>query len=77
MSTPPDPVDELLGALKPLPPPTDVRPQAERAFRHHATESKKGTAAAWRIWGRWLEPVLVGAFVLIFVLWALRQVLGG
>ena len=76
MSTPPDPVDELLGSLKPVEPP-DVPPKAElRAFLNHAQEAKTRTAPAWRVWGRWLEPALVTIFVLIFIVWAFRTILG-
>jgi hypothetical protein len=75
--TTPDPVDELLGSLKPVEPPVDVQPQAERAFLNHAEASKQSGASAWRVWGRWLEPALVGLFVLIFVVWAFRRVFFG
>lgn len=73
----PDPVDDLLGALKPVEPPPDSQPQVERAFRNHAEESKKTSARTWRAWSRWIEPTLVTIFVLIFVVWAFRRVLGG
>lgn len=76
MSTPPDPVDDLLGALKPVAPPPDGQAQAGRAFRQHALESKKPTASAWRAWSRWFEPIFVGIFVVIFVVWALKTVFG-
>ena len=76
MSTP-DPVDDLLGALKPVEPPTDARPSAERAFLNHAAEAKKSGAPAWRAWSRWFEPALVAIFVLIFLVWAFQRVLGG
>ena len=72
-----DPVDDLLGALKPVSAPDDSKAAAERAFRNHAEESKKGTAPIWRAWGRWFEPALVGIFVLIFVIWAFQRVFGG
>lgn len=80
MSAPPDPsreVDDLLGALKPVDPPSDGRAQAERAFVNHAAEAKKPTASAWRTWSRWIEPIAVGLFVVLFVVWALKQVFGG
>ena len=75
--TTPDPVDDLLGSLKPVEPPTDARPQAERAFRNHAEESKKSSAPAWRIWGRWFEPTGVAIVVLILVVWAFLRVFAG
>ena len=75
--TSPDPVDDLLGALKPVSPPTDGHVQAERAFLNHAADAKKGSAPVWRAWGRWIEPALVAIFVLIFVVWAVSRVLGG
>ena len=73
----PDPVDDLLEALMPIAPPGQVQPQADRAFRNHAAEAKQSSAPAWRVWSRWLEPTLVGVFVLIFVVWAFGYVLGG
>jgi hypothetical protein len=72
-----DPVDDLLGNLKPVEPPTDARPLAERAFLNHAEQSKQTAAPAWRAWGRWIEPVGAGLFVLIFLIWAFRMVFGG
>ncbi len=72
--SPPDPVDDLLESLKPAEPPTDTQPQADRAFRNHAAESKKRSASAWRVWGRWVEPTLVSIFVVLFVVWAFRRV---
>lgn len=74
--TTPDPVDELLGKLESVDPP-NLQPQAERAFRNHAEESKLKAASTWRVWGRWVEPVLVGLFVLIFLVWAFAKVLAG
>ena len=74
---PPDPLDDLLGTLEPVAVPFDVQPQVERAFRNHADESKGPAALAWRAWGRWVEPVLVTLFVLIFLIWAFRDLLGG
>ena len=75
--TSPDPVDDLLGSLKPVDPPTEGHAQAERAFLNHAAEATKGGASTWRVWSRWFEPALVGIFVLIFVVWAFSRVLGG
>ena len=75
MSTP-DPVDDLLGGLKPAEPPSSL-PQADQAFRNYAAESKKSSARVWRSWSRWFEPALVGVFVLIFVVWAFVRVFGG
>ena len=71
-----DPLDNLLGGLEPVDPPKDVHAVAERAFRNHAEQSKQSTAPAWRIWGRWFEPVLVGLFVLLFLIWAFTRVFG-
>jgi hypothetical protein len=75
MSTP-DPVDQLLAELKPAAPP-NLQPKADQAFRNYSEESKRTAAPAWRAWGRWFEPALVGVFVLIFVVWAFLRVLGG
>jgi hypothetical protein len=75
--TTPDPVDDLLGALKPVDRPADALPVAERAFLNHAAEAKQRGAPAWRAWTRFVEPALVAIFVLIFVVWAFVRVLGG
>ena len=46
-----------------------------RAFEHHSAAAKQPTAKWWRAWSRYLEPVLVGVFVLLFVAWAFAKVL--
>lgn len=74
--SPPDPIDDLLGTLEPMKPPTDGQAQAERAFVNHAADAKKASAPIWRTWGRWVEPVFVGFFVVLFVVWALVKVFG-
>ncbi len=75
--SPLDPLDDLLGTLKPVVAPIDARPQAERAFRNHADESRRPAATAWRTWTRWVEPALVTLFVLVFLIWALSNLLVG
>lgn len=72
-----DPVDDLLGSLAPVEPPAGTQPPLDRAFKNHAEEAKKKAAPAWRAWGRWVEPTLVGLFVLIFVVWAIRTLVAG
>ena len=72
--TPPDPVDDLLAGLKPAEPPATLQPKAEQAFRNYSEEAKRGAAPVWRAWSHWFEPVLVGLFVLLFVVWAFLKV---
>jgi hypothetical protein len=75
MSTP-DPIDDLLSGLKQLEPPSSLQPRPDEAFRNYSAASKQPTAGLWRAWGRWIEPALVGGFVVVFVVWALLRVLG-
>ncbi len=81
MSEKPDDVDALLGQLGSADLPADERERlqarAQGSLQHHAAEAQGPLGKFWRVWGKWLEPVLVGIAVVGFVAWALLRVLGG
>lgn len=52
-----------------------IHDAAARAFAQHATDAKSPSGRARSLWSRRVEPWLVAGTALLFVAWALAQVL--